>query len=249
MIKKSLLLISFIFILKASSFGQACTPDPQYTKSGVHPDSAQNFDTAYVASSYSQLITVVIPKDTVVFITLPWDSTRMDSVTGLPNSMSYTCWNSFNNSRCSWKGNTKGCAIITGTPTTAEIGTHHLKFYTSNFVGGNPTPNGYTITYYKIIVMPASNGVNENPKTETLLQNNPNPFYDKTEISFSTEDNGTAQLKIYNLIGSVVQQSDVKVRKGMNKIEVDAKNLDSGIYFYSVIYGNNTITHKMVVNK
>ena len=91
--------------------------------------------------------------------------------------------------------------------------------------------------------------MNEVQDAAVLLQNSPNPFSDKTEISFTTEENGTAQLKIYNLLGSVVQQSEVRVNKGMNKIQLDAKNFDSGVYFYSLVYGNNVSTRKMVINK
>ena len=136
MIKKLLLIPIAIFILKIASFGQACTPDPIYTTNGVHPDSATGFDTAYVGIAYTQLVTIIIPKDTTpIFppIALTWDSTILVSISGMPASMSYACWNnSTNPNRCSWKGNTKGCAIITGTPTAGEVGTHALLFKTDN---------------------------------------------------------------------------------------------------------------------
>src|ERR1051326_1740911 len=120
MIKKLLALFPIlIFVFTLSSFGQACQPDPQYTTSGVYPDSATGFDTAYVGVPYTQLVTIVIPKDTAAFPPpfppLNWDSTTLVSVTGLPASMSYACWNNTASAnRCSWPGNTKGCAIISG---------------------------------------------------------------------------------------------------------------------------------------
>lgn len=254
--KKLLLFALLIPLSTFTSFGQACTPDPLFTQPGVYPDSATNFDTAFVGTLYNQLITIVVPQDTQAFPPpippIPWDSTRLDSVTGLPTSMSYACWNnngSGNSARCKWKGNTKGCSIITGTPTAGEVGTHLIKFYTSNFVGGQSAANPYAITYYKIVVMPASNGVSENPKIQIVMQNNPNPMVEKTEIQFTAEDNGVAQFKIYNIIGTVVQQNDIAVKKGINKIELDSKDFDSGIYFYSVSHGNNAFTRKMIVKK
>lgn len=259
MIKK-LLLFTFIIPLSSYvSFGQACTPDPQYTntstQNGIYPDTLTDFDTAYVGVLYNQLVTIVVPPDTQAlpppFPAIPWDSTRLDSVQGLPASMGYNCWNNngFGNmNRCMWKGNSIGCAIISGTPTAGEIGVHYLKFYTNNYVGGQSSPNAYVITTYKIIVVPSS-GINENPKIQMVLQNNPNPMVDKSEILFTAEDNGVANFKVYNLIGNVVMQNDIAVKKGVNKIEMDSKNFESGIYFYSLSKGNNSFTRKMIVNK
>jgi len=253
--KKLLLLSIAVFVLKTFSFGQACSPAPTYTNTntqrGIWPDTLVNFAPAYVGTPYSQLVTIVIPHDTTsgppLNIHFNWDSTVMVSVSGLPTSLTYACWN--NNAarpnNCTWNGNSIGCALITGTPVTA--GTYPLLFSTNNYIhtaGNQPA----TVKGYKIIVN-AAQGVNENPDVTVLLQNNPNPFNDKTEISFSTENNGTAQLKIYNLMGSMVQQLDVKVKKGMNKIELDAKNFDAGVYFYSVINGSDAFTRKMIVNK
>lgn len=257
MLKKLLLIPIAVLLLKVSSFGQACTPDPQYTNTsadaGIHPDSATNFDTAYVGIPYTQLVTVVIPPDTQAFPPpfppVPWDSTVLTSVTGLPASMNYACWNNSSKpNRCAWNGNSIGCAIITGTPTSSEVGTHPLVFNTDNYVGGQTSPNPYTITYYKIVVMNAS-AINDNPKIQSLLQNNPNPFNDKSEIIFTSEDNGIAKFKVYNMIGTVVKEYDIWAKKGINKLEIDAKDYDSGVYFYSLSYGNNAFTRKMIVKK
>lgn len=254
------LLIAVFFYFNTSFSQQACTPDPQYNNTsadaGIHPDSAQNFDTAYVGIPYTQLVTVVIPPDTQAFPPpfppIPWDSTRLDSVNGLPASMTHACWNnngSGSSSRCMWKGNSIGCAIISGTPTAGEVGTHNLTFYTSNYVGGQSGANPYTITYYKIVVMPASNAVNEIPKIQAVMQNTPNPFSDKSEIIFTAEDNGMAKFRVYDMVGTVVKEYDIWARKGINKIEIDAKEYNSGVYFYSLSHGNNAFTRKMIIKK
>lgn len=251
MIKKIILTSAILPLTFYMAFSQACQPDPIYVTNGVHPDSATGFDTAYVGIAYSQLVTIIIPKDTTPTfppVSLTWDSTVLVSVTGLPGSMTYACWNSSTKpNRCAWLGNSKGCAIITGTPTASEVGTHPLVFNTNNYVGGGGA-NAYAIKYYKIVVMPAS-AVNENPGIQSILQNNPNPFGDKSEILFTAEDNGSAMFKIYNLIGTVIQEYDIKVKKGTNKVELDAKDFDSGIYFYSIVNGNNVFTRKMIVKK
>jgi hypothetical protein len=260
MIKKLLFLSSFILILDLSSYAQSCIPDPQYTntttQNGIYPDTLIDFDTAYVGVPYTQLVTIVVPPDTQAlpppFPAIAWDSTRLDSVTGLPASMSFACWNnngSGNMNRCMWKGNSIGCAIISGTPTAGEAGVHLLKFYTNNFVGGQTIANSYVITTYKIVVAPASNGINENPRIQLVMQNNPNPMVDRTEIQFAADDNGYANFKIYNIIGTIIQQDEIFVHKGINKIELNARDFDSGIYFYSLSHGSNAFTRKMIVNK
>lgn len=250
--------ISFSFIDSFSQ--QACTPDPQYNDpnahAGVHPNCTQNFDTAYVGVPYSQLITIVIPPDTQAFPPpfppLPWDSTRLDTVTGLPSSITYACWNNNgfgNSSRCMWKGNSIGCAIITGTPTVSDIGTHNISFYTSNYVGGQPASNPYTITCYKIVVMPTSSADSEVPDVQSVMQNKPNPFSDKSEIVFTSNNNGMVKFRIYDMVGTIIKEYDVLTKKGINKIEIDAKEYNSGVYFYSISYGNNVFTRKMIVKK
>lgn len=258
MIGKILFFVSIFLLLKIYSFGQVCTPDPQYTntstQNGIYPDTLTDFTTAYAGVPYNQLITIVIPPDTTIppLFPIPWDSTRLDSVYGLPASLSYACWNNNgtgNFNRCMFKGNSIGCAIITGTPASGEIGTHLLKFYTSNYLGGQTAANPYVITTYKIVVMANPAGVNEYPNIQVIKQNNPNPFNDKSEILFTAEDFGTAQFKIYNMIGTVVQEYDIAVKKGINKLALDAKDFDSGIYFYALVSGSNAFTRKMIVKK
>jgi hypothetical protein len=138
--------------------------------------------------------------------------------------------------------------IITGNPTTSDIGTHPLQFLTNNYVGGSATANPYVAKGYKIVVN-ASNGVNEYPGIQIIQQNTPNPFDDKSEIVFTSDDFGTAQFKIYNMIGNAIQQYDIAVKKGINKLVLDAKDFDSGVYFYSLVSGKNAFTRKMIVKK
>lgn len=248
-------LIAFLFLLRLNSFGQACTPDPQYTNTntqrGVHPDTITNLATAYVGVSYAQTITIVVPPDTAVPILgkIVWDSTVLVNVSGLPTGFTYACSNTSSKpNRCSWKGNSIGCLIITGTALSADTGTHPLLFSTNNYVGGNATPTPYTAKGYKIVVKSAS-GVNENTNIRFLQQNNPNPFSDVSEIQFFATNNDIVHFKIYNILGETIQEFNVNAKKGMNKLTVDAKDFNSGIYFYSFTQGTDLITRKMIVEK
>lgn len=255
MVKKLLFLVSFFLLLKSHSFSQNCTPDPQYTNTstqkGTHPDTIVNFGPAYTGTPYSQTLTIVIPPDTTIpiFGAIIWDSTVLASVSGLPSGFTYACSNtSAKPNLCSWRGNSIGCLIITGTPSAGDIGTYPLQFVINNYLGGSPNPNPFTVRGYKIVVS-AATGINEKLNIQVVQQNNPNPFSDKSEILFTAEDNGTAQFKIYNLLGNAVEEYDISVKKGTNKLILDAKDFGSGIYFYSIVNGNNVFTRKMIVQK
>jgi hypothetical protein len=254
MTKKVLFLIISFLVLKLASFGQNCTPDPQYTnpdsQRGTHPDTTTNLAPAVVGIPYSQTITILVPPDTATPIgPIHWDSTALASVSGLPTGFTYSCSNSSSKPNlCSWKGNSIGCVIITGTASAGDVGVHPLLFSTNNYLGGNINPNPYVAKGYKIVVN-APGGISENPNIQIMQQNNPNPFDDISEIQFVAEDNGVAEFKIYNLIGTVIRQYDLPVRKGINKVELNAKEFDSGIYFYSLAHGANAFTRKMIVKK
>ena len=255
MTRKILSLIVYLFLLKINAFGQAGTPDPQYTNTntqrGVHPDTITNLAPAYVGTPYAQTITIVVPPDTTVPLLgkIAWDSTVLVNVSGLPAGFTYACSNTSSKPNlCSWKGNSIGCLIITGTALVSDIGTHPLLFNTNNYVGGSISANAYTAKGYKIIVN-ASNGIHENFNTQILQQNNPNPFSGVSEIQFTAKENGVAHFKIYNILGVTIQEFDINARKGTNKITIDSKDFNSGIYFYSLAQGSNLVTRKMIVEK
>lgn len=255
MIKKLLILTSFFLLQKEYSFAQVCTPDPQYTNTstdkGTHPDTIVNFVTGYAGTPYAQTVTIVVPPDTTVpFLgAITWDSTVLTGVTGLPPGFTYACSNSSAKPNlCSWKGNSIGCAIITGNPTASDVGTYPLQFMTSNYLGGSTTANPYTAKGYKIIIQAAAS-VNENPNIQIIQQNTPNPFDDRSEIVFTSEGFGTAHFKVYNMIGNVVKEYEIAVKKGINKLMLDAQDFDSGVYFYALVSGNNAFTRKMIVKK
>ena len=130
-----------------------CTPDCQYTASGIYPDQ---LPTAYINSPYSVTLTFVLPPDS----TLPdgtyvlIDSIRVDSITGLPPSISAAC----NNLKCLWSGGTKGCILLSGTPTYSEYGLHPLLAFETIWVRvkiGNsyiPTVTNDTTKKYSLMV-------------------------------------------------------------------------------------------------
>jgi hypothetical protein len=254
MVKKLLPGVLALFFT-VGAFAQNCNPDPQYTQAntGIHPDSATNFVQGYANQPYQQLITIVVPQDTTPPfppVPIPWDSTVLLNITGLPNGFTYACWNnSTSPNRCAWRGNSIGCCIISGNPTLADTGTYNLTVNTNNYLGGSGSPIAYNITYYKIKI----NG----PLTVPNLVSNkfmvgdasPNPFLDKTEIQFNSPDVRMITFKVYNVVGTEVYTISMRAQKGINKINFDRNALPAGMYVYAVSNGEVTVTKRMVISK
>jgi hypothetical protein len=104
--------------------------------------------------------------------------------------------------------------------------------------GSNVTPTGIS-----------SNGT-DLPNAFKLSQNYPNPFNPSTKINFAIPKAAFVTLKIYNVIGQVV---DVLVSQemiaGNYEFNWNAADLTSGIYFYSITAGDFTDTKKMILVK
>jgi len=88
-----------------------------------------------------------------------------------------------------------------------------------------------------------------------LKQNYPNPFNHSTQIRFSLNKSGRAQLNIFNLQGQLVKNLIDEVRKsGAYQVLWDGTNqsnqpLCSGLYFYQLKTDNQVITKKMLLLK
>ncbi len=101
-------------------------------------------------------------------------------------------------------------------------------------------------------------GNNDNnliPVVFGLKQNYPNPFNPKTTISYALNIPGKTSLVIYNVKGEAVRTLVCESQKaGFYKVEFDGLNnnrrtLPSGMYFYRLTSGSNTITRKMILLK
>jgi len=82
----------------------------------------------------------------------------------------------------------------------------------------------------------------------SVSQNVPNPFDRTTSIEVQIPEREQVTLDITNMIGQTVYRADKgEVPAGKKNFTVDASNLNSGAYFYTVTVGNNKVTKKMIV--
>ncbi len=88
------------------------------------------------------------------------------------------------------------------------------------------------------------------PYKFNLHQNYPNPFNPTTLIQYELPIAGFVTLKVFNVLGKEVQTLiNSYSSEGMHSVSMNVTSLSSGVYFYSLTSGNNSITKKMVVLK
>jgi hypothetical protein len=86
------------------------------------------------------------------------------------------------------------------------------------------------------------------PARFALSEAYPNPFNPSTTITVSLARAGTASLKIYNMLGQLVQVVDQGYKQpGEYTYHVNLASLSSGVYFSTLQQGSNLITKKMVL--
>jgi len=89
----------------------------------------------------------------------------------------------------------------------------------------------------------------------TVLQNRPNPFTRETELNIGLSAKSDVRVDIYDVAGRRVRTTLMPARaKGWNTLRLSALDdhgapLPSGVYFYRVHAGNETVTKKMVITR
>ena len=121
------------------------------------------------------------------------------------------------------------------TTTTLSFAAEHLSSFAG---GGNAIVSVDDKTSSKI------------PTVYQLEQNYPNPFNPTTRIKYSLPESGFVSLTVYNALGSeVTTLISQNIDAGNHEVEFDATNLPTGIYFYTLISNNVSITKKMMLLK
>ncbi len=88
------------------------------------------------------------------------------------------------------------------------------------------------------------------PNEYYLSQNYPNPFNPATKINFQLPERTFAEMRIYDIKGSLVETLFSKeLSAGSYSAEWNAEKYPSGVYFYSLITDKFTQTSKMILVK
>jgi len=103
-----------------------------------------------------------------------------------------------------------------------------------------------------VIIPPVEvkNESNEIPTNFALYQNYPNPFNPSTTIEFDIPERTNVKLIVYDILGREVETLiDKELEPGKYKLNFNATNLPSGVYFYTLRTSKFTKTNKMLLIK
>lgn len=79
-------------------------------------------------------------------------------------------------------------------------------------------------------------------------QNYPNPFNPVTRVSFALPEKSHVSLLLFDMLGRMVRrQLDKDMEPGVHATTIDASDLPSGVYFYTIRAGSFRETRKMTV--
>jgi hypothetical protein len=84
----------------------------------------------------------------------------------------------------------------------------------------------------------------------TLVQNNPNPFREKTNIRFHIPEDTHVTITLYNVLGDKMAEIvNGNYKAGDYNIVFNANGMAAGTYFYQIVTSNFTATRKMNISK
>jgi hypothetical protein len=141
--------------------------------------------------------------------------------------------------RSNLRGTGAGDSIlyIIGGFTTVGVGTSERLTF-SQIDGSCATVVGITTN---------QNGI---PSGFVLAQNYPNPFNPTTTISFGVPVTGDVKIVLTDVLGrEITVLLNSRMSAGVHGFDVDASNLSSGIYFYTMTAGDFKDTKKMLLVK
>ena len=240
---KVLLLFSVLTILISTQTFAQCKPTSFPGPELTYPDTNMGIAPAAESQYYEQLILMRIPADTVfsgvVFLI---DSIGITSITGLPSSLTWATDKDNNY----WPGNSFGCIVFQGTPAVGDAGDYKIEIKVNVNAFGNSLP--YTLEYNLEVLDVTYVGLNGvNDLSFKVLQNQPNPFDNYTQINYVMPNAAEVKFSVYNILGNKVVMRKYNSIKGQNSIKFDRENLANGIYIYELTYGESVIRKRMVI--
>ena len=83
------------------------------------------------------------------------------------------------------------------------------------------------------------------PTNLEVMQNFPNPFNPSTKIGFLIPADENVSILVHNILGELVNEKSTYLSKGNYVVDWFSKG-SAGVYFYTITYGNQSITKKMI---
>ncbi|MFZ4520059.1 MAG: T9SS type A sorting domain-containing protein [Bacteroidales bacterium] len=146
-----------------------------------------------------------------------------------------------------------GPVTITSQSPVALANSQTFNVYYAMALGANEAEmlaniSAAVLKYQSMIV--SVNDLESSVNGFNLGQNHPNPFKQSTSISYQLPDDGFVSIKIYNVLGNeVASLVNSNQTKGSYTIPFNANGLPSGVYSYTLRFGNQVRSNKMLLVK
>lgn len=122
-----------------------------------------------------------------------------------------------------------------------EAGTNTIRLYAEK--------GGFNINWFDLTTITDVDH-NQNSLDYFLDQNYPNPFNPTTKISYSIKTSSIVKLQVFDVLGRIVTKLVSEHQNpGTYKVEFNANNLTSGVYYYKLEAGSYTKVKKMLLLK
>jgi hypothetical protein len=100
------------------------------------------------------------------------------------------------------------------------------------------------------VILDVEQVANVIPSSFKLYQNYPNPFNPMTTIEFEIPERANVKLIVYDILGREVGKLvDKELEPGRYKVNFEASELSSGVYFYRLEAGKFADVKKMLLVK
>lgn len=235
---------------------------------GLYPDSLPD---GALNVAYMQTISLVLPTDTSVnlgppigTIALDFCSFRVDSIPNLPAGLTYEC----NVPNCVWQIDhtgviNRGCAIISGIPTSA-IANDSLLVYVTVGVGTYdavnnvcdtlqfPLPSSLTSQAFnvRLHIDTIASSIDRLKEADLAVSLYPNPTAASTTLRYELPERATVDVGLYDTFGRRVRNVFQGNRaEGSAAHVISTAGLAPGIYLVRMDLneGKNSFTRKLVV--
>ncbi len=145
--------------------------------------------------------------------------------------------------------------VVVGTTSYTDVGVPQTALYYRVYA---VDVNGNAGALSNQVTIDAATPVGDTPGLPTslaLLQNSPNPFSGSTRLRIGLPAEADVRLDVFDVAGRRVLAREIgRLNAGWRDLAFDGRDergqpLASGVYFYRVTAGRETMTHKMVIGR
>ncbi|MBL7883993.1 MAG: T9SS type A sorting domain-containing protein [Bacteroidia bacterium] len=227
-----------------------------------------NGNLAYIAVDYCGMEIVNISNPTNITQTGWWNPYNCQALSNIwinsPGHANQIVYNAVDNAVFISAGGSQLRVVNVSNPTLPDscngygvIGTqqgtwgldmYNNKIYLANITAAIPFNSNWA--GLKILDWQSPNSINEYQSNNSILIfNQPNPFYNETEITIQSSINTAAKLSVYSIDGKEIDAMHIDLQKGKNSINWGNNSkitINEGVYFISITTNKNTYRSKII---